>query len=84
MNMELRDSLTVIGLLLACYLCGAIPFGLLVGRLKGVDIRTLGSKNIGATNVGRILGRPFGILVFALDVLKGLLPTLLAGRLLGL
>lgn len=65
-----------------CYLAGSIPFGYLVARAKGVDIRTVGSGNIGATNVGRILGRKWGILCFALDVAKGLVPTLLAGWLL--
>lgn len=67
------------GLIILGYLSGSIPFGLLVGRLKGVDIRTQGSGNIGATNAGRVLGRSFGYAVFTLDVLKGLLPTLLAG-----
>ncbi|MGQ9651893.1 MAG: glycerol-3-phosphate 1-O-acyltransferase PlsY [Phycisphaerae bacterium] len=67
----------VAGLILLSYLCGAVPFGLLVGRLKGVDVRTKGSCNIGATNVGRVLGRPYGILVFALDGLKGFLPVTL-------
>ncbi len=71
----------VAGLILLSYLCGAVPFGLLVGRLKGVDVRTKGSCNIGATNVGRVLGRPYGILVFVLDGLKGFLPVTL-GRLL--
>ncbi len=65
--------------LAAGYLCGSIPFGLLVGRLKGVDVRTMGSGNIGATNVGRVLGRGFGMAVFGLDVLKGLLPVVVAG-----
>ena len=63
----------------ACYLIGAIPFGYLAGRLKGVDIRTQGSRNIGATNAGRVLGRPWGIAVFALDVAKGLGPVILCG-----
>lgn len=67
----------------ACgYLCGAIPFGLLIGKLKGVDIRTQGSGNIGATNVGRVLGRWWGILAFVLDVSKGFLPVLGFGLLL--
>jgi acyl-phosphate glycerol 3-phosphate acyltransferase len=67
-------------LLLAGYLIGAIPFGYLVARCKGVDILRQGSGNIGATNVGRVLGRPFGLLVFVLDFAKGALPTL-AGQL---
>ncbi|MBI4574870.1 MAG: glycerol-3-phosphate 1-O-acyltransferase PlsY [Planctomycetes bacterium] len=58
------------------YLVGAVPFGVLVGRWRGVDVRTHGSGNIGATNVGRVLGWRAGALVFALDFLKGLLPTL--------
>ncbi len=62
-----------------CYLIGAIPFGFIVGRTKGVDIREAGSGNIGATNVGRLFGRPWGIFVFALDVCKGLIPTIAAG-----
>src|SRR5215472_15533451 len=60
------------------YLVGAVPFGYLVGRWRGVDIFQEGSGNIGATNVGRVLGRRFGILVFVLDFLKGALPTLAA------
>ena len=60
------------------YLVGAVPFGYLIGRWRGVDIFQQGSGNIGATNVGRVLGRRFGILVFVLDFLKGALPTLIA------
>lgn len=60
---------------LASYLLGAIPFGLLVARLKGVDIRKVGSGNIGATNVFRSVGKGLGILTFALDVLKGYVPA---------
>ena len=63
----------------AAYLVGSIPFGLLVSRFKGVDIRKKGSGNIGATNVGRVVGRGAGYLVFLLDLLKGLLPVLIAG-----
>src|SRR5438445_11775197 len=59
----------------AAYLIGAIPFGYLLARLKGVDLFQVGSGNIGATNVGRVLGRRFGILVFLLDFAKGALPT---------
>ena len=64
------------------YLLGAIPFGLLIGLAKGVDIRTQGSGNIGSTNVGRILGRKWGYFCFGLDVLKGALPTAAMGLLL--
>ena len=58
---------------------GAIPFGVLIGRVKGIDIREHGSRNIGATNVGRVLGRRLGLLCFALDVTKGAAPVLVAG-----
>jgi acyl-phosphate glycerol 3-phosphate acyltransferase len=60
------------------YLLGAIPFGYLVARARGVDILKQGSGNIGATNVGRVLGGPFGILVFLLDFAKGAVPALAA------
>jgi len=60
----------------AGYLLGSIPFGLLLGGFHGVDVRQAGSGNIGSTNVGRILGRPWGILCFVLDVAKGLGPAL--------
>jgi len=61
---------------LLSYLCGSVPFGLLVGLAKGVDIRRHGSGNIGATNVGRVIGRRYGWFVFVLDFLKGFLPVL--------
>jgi glycerol-3-phosphate acyltransferase PlsY len=63
---------------LAGYLIGSVPFGYLAARARGVDIFKQGSGNIGATNVGRILGRPFGMLVFALDFAKGAVPVLAA------
>jgi len=63
---------------LAAYLCGAIPFGFLIGKARGVDVRTVGSKNIGATNVYRTVGHKWGFLAFFCDFLKGLLPTLAA------
>lgn len=65
---------------LAAYLIGAIPFGYLIARSRGVDILRQGSGNIGATNVGRILGPAFGMLVFGLDFAKGALPAWIAGR----
>ncbi len=61
------------------FVVGSIPFGLFIARAKGVDIRQHGSRNIGATNVMRVLGKGPGILCFVLDVLKGLVPTLAAG-----
>lgn len=66
------------GLVVGAYLIGAIPFGLLIGLVHGVDVRQQGSRNIGATNVGRLLGGRWGKLCLALDILKGMLPTLLA------
>jgi acyl-phosphate glycerol 3-phosphate acyltransferase len=61
------------------YLVGAIPFGYLLARARGLDILSQGSGNIGATNVARVLGKPFGVLVFLLDFAKGAIPTLAAG-----
>lgn len=65
-----------ITLILVSYLVGAIPFGLLVGRLVGADVRLAGSGNIGATNVGRLLGKKLGVLTLVCDVAKGFLPVL--------
>ena len=58
---------------LAAYLLGSIPTGYLVGKSRGLDIRTVGSGNIGATNVLRILGKPAGLFVLLVDALKGFL-----------
>ena len=55
----------------AAYLLGSIPTGFLVARAKGIDIRQVGSGNIGATNTMRVLGKPAGIFVLAMDLLKG-------------
>ncbi|MBX7135300.1 MAG: glycerol-3-phosphate 1-O-acyltransferase PlsY [Fimbriimonadaceae bacterium] len=71
--------MTLALLYLASYLIGAIPFGVLIARLGGVDILSQGSGNPGATNVWRTLGAKFGIPVFVLDVLKGLGPALAGG-----
>ncbi|GJQ26322.1 MAG: glycerol-3-phosphate acyltransferase [Phycisphaerae bacterium] len=65
-------------LFLGAHLAGTIPFGLLVARLKGVDIRSVGSGNVGATNVGRVLGRKWGVLVLLLDAGKGAAATIAA------
>ena len=64
--------------LLGAYLIGGIPFGFLIGKMRGVDVRTIGSKNIGATNVFRTVGKKWGLLAFFCDVMKGLVPTLAA------
>ena len=64
-------SIAVIG-----YLIGSVPFGFIIGKLKGIDIRTVGSGNIGATNVTRAVSPLAGKICFALDFCKGLLPVL--------
>lgn len=68
---------------LAAYVIGSTPFGVIIARDRGVDLRSAGSGNVGATNVGRVMGRQWGYLCFVLDVSKGLGPVALAGCLLG-
>ncbi len=63
-------------LIVISYLIGSIPFGLLLGRLAGIDVRQQGSGNIGATNVSRLLGNKLGGLTLACDLCKGLLPMM--------
>jgi acyl phosphate:glycerol-3-phosphate acyltransferase len=63
---------------LIAYLIGSFPTGYLVGRLRGIDVRNVGSGNVGATNVTRVLGKQFGYPVFAVDFFKGLGAVLLA------
>jgi glycerol-3-phosphate acyltransferase PlsY len=65
-------------LLLASYLLGSIPFSYLVARLRGVDVRTVGSGNVGATNVMRSAGKAAGIVAFVLDAAKGAAAAALA------
>jgi len=62
---------TLFAVLISSYLLGSVPFGYLAGRLAGIDIRKVGSGNVGATNVVRVLGKRYGYPVFALDFLKG-------------
>ncbi len=79
-------SATVLGVVLvaAGYLAGSIPFGYLLGKLLlGVDVRTVGSGNIGATNVARAGGKTLGIVVVLLDAAKAIVPILVAKGLLG-
>ena len=68
---------------LAAYVIGSTPFGVIIARACGVDLRSAGSGNVGATNVGRVMGRRWGYLCFMLDVSKGLVPVVAAGYLLG-
>jgi acyl phosphate:glycerol-3-phosphate acyltransferase len=74
----LRAVLAILLSIAAGYLLGSIPFGLIFGRLAGVDVRQHGSKNIGATNVWRVCGAKFGLPVFVLDAGKGVAAVLLA------
>jgi glycerol-3-phosphate acyltransferase PlsY len=69
-------TIEVVIMIIVGYFLGAIPFGLLLGLAKGVDVRKEGSGNIGATNTGRVLGKNWGYLCLALDVLKGFVPVL--------
>src|SRR3954462_9649270 len=71
----------IIAVVLA-YFLGSIPTGYLVARARGVDIRTVGSGNIGATNVFRILGKPAGAFVLLTDAAKGFTAVCLVGRVL--
>jgi len=74
-----RDQVTIFIILpFIGYLLGSIPFAWVIGRAKGIDIRTVGSKNIGATNLGRTLGPQFFWYAFLLDAAKGFLPVLAA------
>ncbi len=66
--------------LFGAYLAGSVPFGFLIGKMRGVDVRTVGSKNIGATNVFRTVGKKWGLLAFLCDFLKGFVPVLLARK----
>jgi glycerol-3-phosphate acyltransferase PlsY len=75
----MRYTPDVVGwLMLFAYLVGSIPFGVLIGRARGVDPRTVGSGNTGATNVWRALGPKTGLVVLLLDALKGCAPVLVA------
>jgi glycerol-3-phosphate acyltransferase PlsY len=71
-----------IGCAIASYLIGSIPTGFLWAKARGIDIRKLGSGNIGATNVMRTLGKGPGITVLAIDTVKGFLPVWMAARVL--
>ena len=65
----------------AAYVIGSTPFGVIIARFHNVDLRSTGSGNVGATNVGRVIGKKWGFVCFFLDVAKGLGPALAAGLL---
>ena len=69
-------------LLICSYLLGSIPFGLIIAKAHGKDLRAIGSGNIGATNVSRALGKKWAYICFVLDVLKGAVPMLVAMKVL--
>lgn len=75
MNMSVVYWAWVAGLVAAGYLMGSIPFGLLIAKARGVDLRHSGSGNIGATNVFRCVGKGWGVLALVLDALKGFVPA---------
>src|SRR3954468_18142979 len=78
----MTDRMLLLAFVPLAYVIGSVPFGLIVGRAKGIDPRKAGSGNIGATNLGRLLGGRYFALVFTLDLLKGMIPVLAAGAIL--
>jgi len=80
MNYELKTMNYAI-LIIGAYLVGSIPFALIIARAHGKDLRSIGSGNIGATNLSRALGRKWAYFCFCLDVTKGLAPMLVATKL---
>jgi len=73
-----------IACIVGAYVIGSIPFGVIIGRARGVNILRKGSMNPGATNVARLLGRPLGAVCLILDMIKGAAPVLAAGSIFGL
>lgn len=71
----MTDAWPIVLWLIASYLIGSVPTGLVVSRLRGVDIRRHGSGNLGSTNIGRVLGKRWGTFVLLLDVAKGALTS---------
>jgi acyl phosphate:glycerol-3-phosphate acyltransferase len=69
-------TIAIVFAMVAAYLIGSIPTAYLAGRANGVDLRTVGSGNLGATNVFRTLGWKWGLLVYVVDLLKGVAPVL--------
>lgn len=81
--MNYPDPFFWIAWIIGAFLIGSIPFGVILARAHGVDIRTVGSGNTGATNVGRALGRKWGFVCFLLDASKGAVPVLISGAIAG-
>jgi glycerol-3-phosphate acyltransferase PlsY len=77
MSYELK-TMNYIILIVTAYLLGSVPFGLIIAKAHGKDLRSIGSGNIGATNLARALGKKWAYFCFALDLLKGLIPMLAA------
>src|SRR6266705_342596 len=69
--------MTILLVVVLAYLCGSIPTGVLIAKNMGIDVRTVGSGNIGATNVARSVGKKAGILTLLGDAAKGLVPVLI-------
>jgi len=65
--------------MVGAFLIGSLPFGVIIAKAHGIDLRTVGSGNTGATNVGRALGRKWGLVCFFLDAAKGAVPVLATG-----
>jgi glycerol-3-phosphate acyltransferase PlsY len=70
--------LVIILLIFVAYVIGSVPTGYLLGKLRGVDVRTIGSGNVGATNVARAVGKSQGIITLIADAAKGYLPVFMA------
>jgi glycerol-3-phosphate acyltransferase PlsY len=70
----------IVALVIGCYLLGSIPFGVLVGKMRGIDIREAGSGNIGATNAARVLGKRLGAVVLLGDAMKVFMPLVIIKR----
>jgi acyl phosphate:glycerol-3-phosphate acyltransferase len=78
---NLFDVAAFLAMFVFAYLVGAIPFGVVVGKLfYGTDVRQHGSGNVGTTNVFRVLGKKAGVVVLACDMLKGFIPAFIAAR----
>jgi glycerol-3-phosphate acyltransferase PlsY len=74
-------ALLIVAIVVFAYLLGSIPFGLIVAKSQGVDLRAHGSGNIGATNVWRVMGKKWGLITFFADAAKGTIAVSLAFRL---